>query len=51
MRRFATLPLMHQPGEGWMYNTGADVLGVLIARAVGQPLESSCASGCSSRSA
>jgi CubicO group peptidase (beta-lactamase class C family) len=39
MRRFATLPLMHQPGERWMYNTGAHVLGVLIARAAGQPLE------------
>ena len=34
-----TLPLMHQPGERWMYNTGSDVLGVLIARASGQPLE------------
>ena len=30
---------MHQPGEKWMYNTGSDVLGVLIARASGQPLE------------
>lgn len=38
MRRFATLPLMHQPGERWMYNTGAEVLGVLIARAAGMPL-------------
>jgi CubicO group peptidase (beta-lactamase class C family) len=37
MRRLGTLPLMHQPGEHWMYNTGADVLGVLIARASGQP--------------
>jgi CubicO group peptidase (beta-lactamase class C family) len=26
-------------GEKWMYNTGTDVLGVLIARAAGQPLE------------
>src|SRR5580692_3197093 len=25
MRRFATLPLMHQPGERWMYNTGSEV--------------------------
>ena len=33
IRRLGTLPLMHQPGESWMYNTGADVLGVLIARA------------------
>jgi len=37
--RLGTLPLMHQPGEKWMYNTGSDVLGVLIARASGQPLE------------
>jgi len=35
IRRFATLPLMHQPGEQWMYNTGSEVLGVLIARAAG----------------
>jgi len=39
LRQFATLPLMHQPGEQWLYNTGSDVLGVLIARAAGQPLE------------
>ncbi|SRR5579883_169843 len=39
IRRLSTLPLMHQPGERWMYNTGSYVLGVLIARASGQPLE------------
>src|SRR5580658_134551 len=39
MRRFSTLPLMCQPGERWLYHTGADVLGVLIARACGQPFE------------
>src|SRR5436305_5691732 len=39
LRRLGALPLMHQPGEQWMYNTGSDVLGVLIARASGQPLE------------
>ncbi|MGO8865271.1 MAG: serine hydrolase domain-containing protein [Alphaproteobacteria bacterium] len=39
LRRLGTLPLMHQPGEKWMYNTGSDVLGVLIARASGQPFE------------
>jgi CubicO group peptidase (beta-lactamase class C family) len=39
IRRFATLPLMHQPGERWMYPTGFSVLGVLLARAAGQPLE------------
>jgi CubicO group peptidase (beta-lactamase class C family) len=31
------LPLLAQPGERWMYNTGAQVLGVLVARAAGQP--------------
>ena len=39
MRRMGTLPLLYQPGERWLYNTGADVLGVLISRAAGQPLE------------
>jgi CubicO group peptidase (beta-lactamase class C family) len=39
IRRFGTLPLMRQPGEKWMYNTGSDVLGVLIARASGQPFQ------------
>jgi CubicO group peptidase (beta-lactamase class C family) len=39
IRRLGTLPLMHQPGEKWMYNTGAEVLGVLIARASGRPFE------------
>jgi CubicO group peptidase (beta-lactamase class C family) len=32
-----SLPLLAQPGERWMYNTGASVLGVLAARAAGQP--------------
>jgi len=39
MKRLGGLPLIHQPGEKWMYHTGSDVLGVLIARASGQPLE------------
>jgi CubicO group peptidase (beta-lactamase class C family) len=30
-----TLPLLAQPGERWLYNTGASVLGVLVARATG----------------
>lgn len=30
---------MHQPGEHWMYNTGIHVVGVLLERAVGMPLE------------
>ena len=39
IRRYATLPLMYQPGERWQYNTGSLVLGVLVARASGGPLE------------
>ena len=38
MRQFGTLPLMYQPGERWQYNVPAMVLGVLVARAAGQPL-------------
>lgn len=36
--RLGSLPLLAQPGERWMYNTGAAVLGVLLARAAGAPL-------------
>jgi CubicO group peptidase (beta-lactamase class C family) len=32
-----SLPLMAQPGERWLYSTGASVLGVLLARAAGVP--------------
>jgi CubicO group peptidase (beta-lactamase class C family) len=39
LRRLGTLPLMYQPGERWLYNTGSDVLGILIARASGKPFE------------
>ncbi|WP_117210834.1 serine hydrolase domain-containing protein [Allorhizocola rhizosphaerae] len=38
LRRLGALPLVHQPGERWMYDTGADVTGVLIARATGMSL-------------
>jgi CubicO group peptidase (beta-lactamase class C family) len=38
MVRFGTLPLLAQPGERWLYNTGAQVLGVLIERAARMPL-------------
>ena len=37
MRRLGALPLVHQPGERWMYDTAANVTGVLIARATGMP--------------
>lgn len=36
MRRLSTLPLFAQPGERWLYTTGSNILGVLIARASGQ---------------
>jgi CubicO group peptidase (beta-lactamase class C family) len=39
MRRLGTLPLMHQPGERWMYHSGSDILGVLLARASGKRIE------------
>ena len=37
LRRLASLPLVHQPGEVWMYNTGSDLLGILISRASDRP--------------
>jgi CubicO group peptidase (beta-lactamase class C family) len=39
IRVFGTLPLMDQPGERWRYNASGLVLGVLVARAAGAPLE------------
>jgi CubicO group peptidase (beta-lactamase class C family) len=37
MAGLGSLPLIAQPGERWMYNTGASVLGVLLSRAAGMP--------------
>jgi CubicO group peptidase (beta-lactamase class C family) len=31
-----SLPLVSQPGERWLYNTGASVVGVLLSRVTGQ---------------
>lgn len=39
LRRFGSLPLVYQPGEHWLYNTGAHVLGALIERGSGSTLE------------
>jgi CubicO group peptidase (beta-lactamase class C family) len=39
MRRLGTLPLERQPGERWLYHTSSEILGVLVARAAGQPLD------------
>jgi CubicO group peptidase (beta-lactamase class C family) len=38
MARLSRIPLVHQPGRGWTYNTGSDILGVLLARAESAPL-------------
>jgi CubicO group peptidase (beta-lactamase class C family) len=37
MRRYGSLPLIYQPGERWLYNSGTEILGVLIARVAGTP--------------
>lgn len=49
VRRLGRLPLMSQPGELWMYNTGSDVIGVLLARARSSRWRCSCANVSSSR--
>jgi CubicO group peptidase (beta-lactamase class C family) len=38
LRRMGELPLLHQPGEGWLYHHGMDVISILIARASGRSL-------------
>ena len=39
MSRLGELPLLAQPGERWLYQSGSQVLGVLAARAAGAPFE------------
>jgi CubicO group peptidase (beta-lactamase class C family) len=39
MARLGTIPLDHQPGAAWRYHLSAELLGVLLARAEGEPLE------------
>ena len=34
----ASVPMLHQPGEAWLYNTCSDIQGVLVARIAGLPL-------------
>jgi CubicO group peptidase (beta-lactamase class C family) len=36
--RVASLPLAFQPGAGWLYETGMDLLGILLQRATGRSL-------------
>ncbi len=38
LAELAELPLLAQPGARWLYNTSGQVLGVLAARAAGEPL-------------
>lgn len=37
IHRLGTLPLLAQPGERWLYQSGSQVLGVLASRAAGAP--------------
>ncbi len=39
MARLGELPLLAQPGERWLYQSGSQVLGVLAARAASAPFE------------
>jgi CubicO group peptidase (beta-lactamase class C family) len=39
LSRLAELPLAFQPGEGWRYHHSFGLLGILIARLTGRPLE------------
>ena len=38
MAALGRIPMLHQPGEAWLYNACSDIQGVLIARVSGQPL-------------
>jgi CubicO group peptidase (beta-lactamase class C family) len=38
VKRYGLLPLIFQPGEGWLYNAGSEILSVLIPRVTGQTL-------------
>jgi CubicO group peptidase (beta-lactamase class C family) len=39
MAALSRVPLLHQPGDVWLYNTCSDILGVLIARVSGRQLQ------------
>jgi CubicO group peptidase (beta-lactamase class C family) len=39
LRRLGELPLAFQPGEGWRYHHSFGVLGILISRVTGRPLD------------
>ena len=39
MERLATLPFIAQPGEAWVYGYNIDILGCVVERASGKPLD------------
>ncbi|MFF0393397.1 serine hydrolase domain-containing protein [Kitasatospora sp. NPDC004615] len=39
----ARIPMLHQPGEAWLYNICSDIQGVLVSRASGQLLDEALA--------
>ena len=39
MERLATLPFVSQPGEAWVYGYNTDILGCVVERASGMPLD------------
>jgi CubicO group peptidase (beta-lactamase class C family) len=39
LARLSELPLLAQPGDRWLYQTGSQVLGVLVSRLCGAPFE------------
>ena len=39
LARLAALPLAFQPGEGWRYHHSFGILGILVARVAGRPLQ------------
>lgn len=39
LRRLASVPLLYEPGTGWGYSLATDVLGALIERVYGEPLD------------
>jgi CubicO group peptidase (beta-lactamase class C family) len=39
LARLVALPLAFQPGEGWRYHHSFGILGILIARVAGRPLQ------------
>ena len=39
MERLATLPFVAQPGEAWVYGYNTDILGCIVERASGVPLD------------